>query len=57
MGTDNLVLHLDRSSQLGEEESDDEMFGTSASAGQRMIYTYGKQLLHKLEQAYNYPQI
>ena len=36
---------------------DDEMFGTSASAGQRMIYTYGKQLLHKLEQAYNNPQI
>jgi hypothetical protein len=57
MGTDNLVLHLNRSSQLGEEESDDEMFGTSASAGQRMIYTYGKQLLHKLEQAYNDPQI
>lgn len=54
---DNIVLHLNRSSRLGEEESDNEMFGTSAGAGQRMIYTYGKQLLHKLEQAYNNPQI
>ena len=54
---DDIVLHLDRSSRLGEDESDDDMFGTSASAGQRMIYTYGKRLLHKLEQAYNNPQI
>jgi hypothetical protein len=43
--------------KLYEDNTDDEMFGTSASAGQRMIYTYGKQLLHKLEQAYNNPQI
>jgi hypothetical protein len=57
MGTDNLVLHLDRSSRLGEEESDDEMFGLSGSAAQRMIYKFGKQMLAKLEQAYNDPRI
>lgn len=53
MGTDDLVLHLNSSSQLGEEESDDEMFGVSGSAAQRMIYKFGKQMLAKLEQAYN----
>ena len=54
---DDIVLHLDRSSRLGEEESDDEMFGVSGSAAQRMIYKFGKQMLAKLEQAYNNPRI
>ena len=39
------------------DESDNDLFGMSSSAGQRMIYTYGKQLLHKLEQAYNNPRV
>ena len=44
--------------KLYEDNTDDELFGTSSKAGQRMIYTYGKQLLNKLEQAYNTnPQI
>jgi hypothetical protein len=44
--------------KLYEGNTDDELFGTSGKAGQRMVYTYGKQLLNKLEQAYNTnPQI
>ena len=39
------------------DESDDEMFGLSGSAAQRMIYKFGKQMLAKLEQAYNDPRI
>jgi hypothetical protein len=55
---DDIVLHLDRSSRLGEnDESDDDLFGVSGSAAQRMIYKFGKQMLAKLEQAYNNPRI
>jgi hypothetical protein len=55
---DDIILHLDRSSRLGEnDESDDDLFGVSGSAAQRMIYKFGKQMLAKLEQAYNDPQV
>jgi hypothetical protein len=55
---DDIILHLDRSSRLGEnDESDDDLFGVSGSAAQRMIYKFGKQMLAKLEQAYNDPHV
>lgn len=55
---DDIVLHLDRSSRLSEnDDSDDELFGVSGSSAQRMIYKIGKQMLAKLEQAYNNPHV
>jgi hypothetical protein len=45
-------------SWVGESnESDDDLFGVSGPAAQRMIYKLGKQMLAKLEQAYNDPHV
>jgi len=39
------------------DDSDDDLFGVSGPAAQRMIYKFGKQMLAKLEQAYNDPHV
>ena len=46
-----------KSHEFITESTDDDLFGTSSSAIQRIIYTFGKQMLHKLEQAYNNPKV
>lgn len=46
-----------KSHEFITENTDDELFGTSSSASQRIIYLFGKQILHKLEQAYQHPNV